>query len=72
MCGRYDVDFDELPEAIAEEWGLDVHGAETITMEDLGDLSARFNYELACDINARVPRIVCGGSIQIPAPADAG
>jgi alanine racemase len=29
-------------------------------MEELGDLSGRFNYELACDINARVPRIICG------------
>ena len=37
-------------------------GEETITMEELGDLSGRFNYELACNINERVPRIVCGGS----------
>ncbi|MCR5337739.1 MAG: alanine racemase, partial [Lachnospiraceae bacterium] len=32
-------------------------GADEITMEELGDLSGRFNYELACDINARVPRV---------------
>ena len=32
-------------------------GNEQITMEDLGSLSGRFNYELACDINARVPRV---------------
>ena len=38
-------------------------GQETITMEQLGDLSGRFNYELACDINARVPRVVCGGTL---------
>ena len=31
-------------------------GAEKITMEQLGDLSGRFNYELACDISKRVPR----------------
>ena len=31
-------------------------GDETITMEMLGDRSGRFNYELACDINSRVPR----------------
>ena len=30
---------------------------EIITMEELGDLSGRFNYELACDIGKRVPRI---------------
>lgn len=32
-------------------------GNESITMEELGDLSGRFNYEFACDINPRVPRI---------------
>ena len=32
-------------------------GDEVITMEELGDLSGRFNYEFACDINMRVPRI---------------
>lgn len=31
-------------------------GQETITMEALGDLADRFNYELACDIGKRVPR----------------
>ncbi len=31
-------------------------GGREITMEDLGDLSGRFNYELACDIGKRVPR----------------
>ena len=32
-------------------------GGEEITMEMLGELSGRFNYELACDINPRVPRV---------------
>ena len=32
-------------------------GAETITMEELGDLSERFNYEFACLITPRVPRV---------------
>ena len=32
-------------------------GNETITMESLGDLADRFNYELACVIGKRVPRI---------------
>jgi alanine racemase len=31
-------------------------GEESITMEELGELSGRFNYELACDIGLRVPR----------------
>ena len=32
-------------------------GAERITMEELGDLSERFNYEFACLITPRVPRV---------------
>lgn len=32
-------------------------GDEQITMEELGALSGRFNYEFACDIGKRVPRI---------------
>lgn len=30
---------------------------ETITAEEVGDISGRFNYELVCDITNRVPRI---------------
>ncbi len=30
---------------------------ESITMEYLGELSGRFNYELACDLGKRIPRI---------------
>lgn len=32
-------------------------GDEIITMEELGDLSGRFNYELACDFGKRIPRV---------------
>ena len=32
-------------------------GNEIITMEQLGELSGRFNYEFACLITPRVPRI---------------
>lgn len=32
-------------------------GKEQITMEELGELSGRFNYELACCIGKRVPRV---------------
>ena len=32
-------------------------GAYTITMEELGDLSERFNYEFACLLTPRVPRV---------------
>lgn len=32
-------------------------GDACITMEELGALSGRFNYELACDIGKRIPRV---------------
>lgn len=32
-------------------------GEESITLEMLGDLSGRFNYEFACDLGKRIPRI---------------
>ena len=32
-------------------------GEEKITVEELSELSGRFNYEFVCDINKRVPRI---------------
>jgi len=32
-------------------------GNEEISMEYLGDISGRFNYELACDIGKRIPRV---------------
>ena len=32
-------------------------GDERITMEELAQISGRFNYELACDISRRVPRV---------------
>ncbi|MEZ3505118.1 MAG: alanine racemase [Lachnospiraceae bacterium] len=31
-------------------------GGREITMEDMGELSGRFNYELACDFGKRIPR----------------
>lgn len=32
-------------------------GKETITVEELGELSGRFNYELVCDLGKRIPRV---------------
>lgn len=32
-------------------------GAYQITMEELGELSGRFNYEFACDLGKRIPRV---------------
>ena len=39
-------------------------GNETITMETLGEVSERFNYELVCVIGKRVPRIYYKNQIQ--------
>jgi alanine racemase len=30
---------------------------QEITLEDLGELSGRFNYEFACDLGMRIPRL---------------
>ena len=32
-------------------------GGQKITMEELGELSGRFNYEFACNVGKRIPRI---------------
>lgn len=32
-------------------------GNEAITVEDLGELSGRFNYEFICDLGKRIPRV---------------
>lgn len=32
-------------------------GCETVTMEELGAISGRFNYELACCLGKRIPRV---------------
>ena len=56
---QFMVDVTHIPEA--EENGLvtliGTDGDESVSMELLGDLSGRFNYELACCLNRRVPRV---------------
>lgn len=55
---QFMVDVTEIPEAkpgdLVTLIGSD--GGRSVTMEELGGLSGRFNYELACDIGKRVPR----------------
>lgn len=36
---------------------IGTQGDETITAEEVGDISGRFNYELVCEISKRVPRV---------------
>ena len=46
---------------------LGKQGNERLTAEELGQLSGRFNYELVCDINKRVPRVyIRHGRMQEP------
>lgn len=56
---QFMIDVTQIPEVVEGEKvtliGRD--GDEWITMEELGELSGRFNYELACCIGKRVPRI---------------
>lgn len=56
---QFMVDVTHIPEAkegdVVTLIGSD--GEHSITMEELGDLSGRFNYELACDLGKRIPRV---------------
>ncbi|MDE5931211.1 MAG: alanine racemase [Lachnospiraceae bacterium] len=56
---QFMVSVDDIPEA---KEGMEVtligkDGGGEITMEELGTLSGRFNYELACDLGKRIPRV---------------
>lgn len=53
------VDVSGIPDVKEEDLVtlIGTDGQETITMEALGELSGRFNYELACDIGRRVKRV---------------
>ena len=42
-------------------------GGECITVEMLGELSGRFNYELVCDLGKRVPRVFYRGGRAVAA-----
>lgn len=64
ICGRvcmdqFMVDVTEIPEVKAGDTVtiLGKNGDLEITMEELGELSGRFNYEFACLITPRVPRV---------------
>lgn len=50
------TDFDQVAEG-DEVTLIGQDGIERITMEELGDISGRFNYELACDLGKRIPRV---------------
>lgn len=55
---QFMVDVTNIPEAVEYDEVVLVgnDGEERISVESLGDLSGRFNYEFICDITKRVPR----------------
>lgn len=56
---QFMVDVSAIPQAVEgdEVTLIGKDGAEEITMEELGAVSGRFNYELACDLGKRIPRV---------------
>ena len=64
---QFMVDVTDIPEVreLDEVMLLGKSGDQQITMEELGELSGRFNYEFACCISKRVPRIYFKGGKAI-------
>ena len=56
---QFMVSVDDIPQAQEgdEVTLIGSDGDMYITMEELGGLSGRFNYELACDLSKRIPRV---------------
>ncbi len=71
ICGRicmdqFMVNVSHIPEAKEGDTVVLVgrDGQEVISMEEMGELSGRFNYEFACDLGKRIPRVyVKGGKV---------
>lgn len=68
---QFMVDVDGIPDAREgdEVTLIGEDNGEKISMEELGGLSGRFNYELACGLGKRIPRIYKKGG-QITAAKD--
>ncbi len=56
---QFMVSLEEIPDAREGDTVtlIGADGDEKITMEELGGISGRFNYELACDLGKRIPRV---------------
>lgn len=56
---QFMIDVTRIPNVKEGDWATLIgrEGEGQITMEELGELSGRFNYELACCIGKRIPRI---------------
>lgn len=64
---QFMADVTQIPEAREDDLvtlvGKD--GTETLTVETLGDLSGRFNYEFVCDLGKRIPRVYIRNGEQV-------
>lgn len=72
ICGRvcmdqFMVDVTDIPDVKCgdEVVLIGKSGDEVISMEELGEISGRFNYELACDISKRVPRVYIKNGLMV-------
>lgn len=56
---QFMVDVTDIPKVrVGDEVTLiGTDGSETLSMNELGELSERFNYEFACDLGKRIPRV---------------
>ena len=56
---QFMIDVTDIPEAAQGDKVTLIgrEGQEMITVEMLGELSGRFNYELVCDLGKRIPRV---------------
>ncbi len=56
---QFMVDVTDIPDVCCgdEVTLIGTDGDHTLTMEELGSLSGRFNYEFACDLSKRIPRV---------------
>lgn len=64
ICGRvcmdqFMVDVTNIPDVTVGDEVILIGsaGEETITMEEVGAISGRFNYEFVCDLGKRIPRV---------------
>ena len=72
ICGRvcmdqFMVDVTDIPSVcVGDEVTLiGTDKTEQITLEELGEKSGRFNYEFACDLGKRIPRVFYRGGKRI-------
>lgn len=64
---QFMVDVTDIPGVCAEDTVILVgcDQEENLTMERMGDMSGRFNYEFACNLGKRIPRVYLGERTEI-------